>query len=243
MLIYGAVRFFISAGASLHNISFGVNNHTESENDTGIIFQNSSEEDFSHDPVSAYEGRVRWGSGPKIQEIASNNSSLASLPQNFTSSPPKTVGVFQRNKSHNDMLEYQNKTFNFKRDVMVNIAEVPKKGRTAVESQSFSTLSEVSGHFGRVKTEPVVKFSLDTSTLDSNVQFELENESINGQGDFRKRPRVYKRSISCDPVASGEMALAVEDGSRFQFIETEFPLQVIILVCFCVFKILKSTFL
>lgn len=208
-----------NSGTSLHDVSFGINSQTDSDNDTGIIFQHSEDDDFSADP---FEERVRWGSGPKIQEIASNNSSLASSPQNFPATPPKTVGLYQKNKSHHDLFEYQSKNSFFDNCFTVDTTNPVKYDTSDVESQTWSKLS---GHFGKVQTEPSVKFTLDTSTVDSSVQFEQVECSRNSQGDFRRRHRVYKRSISCDPVASGEMALAAEDSNSRRFVETEFPLQ------------------
>ncbi|XP_060557024.1 eukaryotic translation initiation factor 2-alpha kinase 1-like [Ruditapes philippinarum] len=210
-----------SSGSSLHDISADSDNHSDSENDTGVIFRDSCDGDYSRDFLQPFHD-YRFGSGPKIKEIASNNSSLASSPQNMPPSPPKS-STFHKNKSLNDMLEYQgNNTFfgnNFKLDTSSY-----KKETATVESRALSLLP---GKFGNVKTtQTKVKFTLDTSTVESGRQQDEIDGSMYNRGDGRKSQRVYKRSISCDPVASGELLLPLENSSNlFQFVETEFPLQ------------------
>ncbi|XP_053401200.1 eukaryotic translation initiation factor 2-alpha kinase 1-like [Mercenaria mercenaria] len=214
-----------SSGASLHDISFDTDNLTESENDTGVIFQDTCDGDYSQGLLPPYNDCFRWGTGPKIKEIASNNSSQASSPQNTATSPPKMFALNHRNKSHNDMFEYQGRKTFGGNDFKLDNTSTFEMEKTSVESHA---LSLVPGHFGNVKTvlESKVKFTLDNSMLDSDNQLDQVDGSTYDRGDGRNRRILYKRSISCDPVASGELALPLEDSSNiFQFVETEFPLQ------------------
>lgn len=209
--------------ATIHNIHGG-DNLTDSDNDTGIIFQDSSDDDPSDVIVQTYESCYSCALGPKIKEIPSNNSSLASSPQNNAASPPKTVGVYPKNRSHNDMMEYQDSSAFFSRRFKLDNTPSKNMSTAKVESRTWSLLS---GHFGKVKTaiEPNVKFTLGTNVLECDTHFDICDGSVNGQRDVRSR-RVYKRSISCDPIATREMTRPAEDSNGPHFIETEFPLQV-----------------
>lgn len=157
-----------------------------------------------------------------IKEIASNNSSLASSPQNLPPTPPKTF-TFHKNRSQSDMFEYQGNNAFFGNNFSLNTNSTYQK--ETVETRALSLLP---GNFGDIKEpQSQVKFTLDTSAVDSDTQQDEIDDSTNNRGDGRRQRRVYRRSISCDPVASGELLRPLEDSSNLlQFVETEFPLQV-----------------
>lgn len=162
--------------------------------------------------------------GPRIKEITSNCSSLATSPQSNSPSPPKRITVNQRNKSQNDILGFPNRSSWF-------FAEHEPECTLATVSRN-SNSSDWPGESGDISQVSVCKckFVIESDSEDSiGVKADMSKEAlIEAEGWHRKeinRSRVFSRSISLDPVASGEVVLPKESFPK-QFVENDFPLKV-----------------
>lgn len=151
---------------------------------------------------------LRIPSGPRIKEISSNCSSIAA-------SPPTFDPLYHDGTSDDSVLNLSPKPGLF-------ISEPQQEVFQAEDSKNTTTWSALPGDCaGRSKDSMKhCKFMLDSDSSEDSL--EIDGGSFDGKD---KKEQVYARSISCDPVASGEAALPM--GSNHQsFVENDFPLKV-----------------
>lgn len=149
--------------------------------------------------------------GPKIKEISSNCSSLAASPQSNQASPPKIMSLNHRNKS-DDILGSPRKN-----DLLFMEHQADCSFATGSRnSTSWSDFPEDIREVSQCKC----KFMLSSDSSEDSL-------GLDG-GSFESKPEsrsIYKRSISCDPVASGEVILPKENKNH-TFVENDFPFKV-----------------
>ena len=154
-------------------------------------------------------------SGPIIKEISSNCSSLAASPQSNAASPPKLMSLTHRNKSHDSILgspkHYQPFLIEHQADCTA--------ATTSKHSNSWSDLPEYTKDVSQCNC----KFVL-TSDSSEDESIEVDGLSFGSRSNIGAG-KIYNRSISCDPVASGEVMLPKENQSR-KFTESDFLFKV-----------------
>ncbi|XP_052817103.1 eukaryotic translation initiation factor 2-alpha kinase 1-like [Mya arenaria] len=177
--------------------------HSHSSSDDAIIFESEADTlDYLHPAVPIV-------SGVKIKEIRSNCSSLATSPQDNDLSPPKATGLLYSKFNIKETCVDSNKC------AVVSYSRSEFQKSVLVERSS-----NFSEEFGDYSQTSDVKFGLD-----SDEDYDLETDGSASPNRTKQRnPKAFQRSISLDPLASGEVIPKGGPGFK-DFKESDFPLK------------------
>ncbi|KAL4234787.1 Eukaryotic translation initiation factor 2-alpha kinase [Mactra antiquata] len=160
--------------------------------------------------------------GPIIKEINSNCSSLASSPRNNmifekvnSQTSVNSVCVSNECNSLCKNYEYLNKQVRYEHSVVKVTGNVDEQISSMLEPLSMKSAF----------TDASVNFTLNSNIDDDDSDLEFDGSAELVDKDNDKSMKSCRRSISCDPVATGETNLTVDDSKSLQFVETEFPMQ------------------
>ncbi|XP_052232051.1 eukaryotic translation initiation factor 2-alpha kinase 1-like isoform X2 [Dreissena polymorpha] len=183
---------------------------SDSSSDDGIVFKH----DVDTVDILRPLGKPITN-GPKIKEINSNCSSLATSPQTeiFRSPPKWTLNVRETEQEFS----------------ITESASIFQMNRSVVSQQCSNMTSSLDPCSQSYMT--VSQYSQDSRLAGRKVEFEIESHSDSIEMDGSASPkrqgrsdRVYTRSISCDPYVSGEVN-APKTNLIKDFNESDFPLK------------------